>query len=196
MLHSFNLFPRPLETDIAFGICVILSRRHFRVRETLDFSARVQGVGVKPDELAALKAAEAKQGSGDDPDIDTYKQVGSKRREYPIVESGRCFLCGPCLCSSCTILHTAVGGLCPGQATSHAPPLEGKQTHLVDQKPADGCDAGAALWNNGRVRAAHAGDAIRGGHLCGRAHAARHLWRSEEAADYRRDARRVRTFAD
>ena len=31
---------------------------HRRVRETLDFSARVQGVGLKPEELRILRAKE------------------------------------------------------------------------------------------------------------------------------------------
>ena len=45
------------------------------MRETLDFSARVQGVGLKPEELHILQAKEKELGITPDPEIETFLTV-------------------------------------------------------------------------------------------------------------------------
>lgn len=50
---------------------------HGQVRETLDFSARCQGVGHKSEELRMLMEREAEQGIDPDPEMDAFMKVGA-----------------------------------------------------------------------------------------------------------------------
>ena len=47
------------------------------VRETMDFSARVNGVGHKAQELRTLMEREAEQGIDPDPEMDAFMKVRS-----------------------------------------------------------------------------------------------------------------------
>ncbi len=51
--------------------------RH-RVRETLDFGARVQGVGVKPAELEGLLAKSSSSRAPADAEVDAFLKVGAE----------------------------------------------------------------------------------------------------------------------
>jgi hypothetical protein len=58
------------------GLCLLS-----RVRETLDFGARVQGVGIKPIELEGLLAKSSGSSAPSDAEIDAFLKVSHQHRQ-------------------------------------------------------------------------------------------------------------------
>ncbi len=66
------------------------------MRETLDFSARCQGIGQKQSELRTLMEREAAAGIDPDPEIDAFMKASSKLVHARLHSDG-CTAAGSCM---------------------------------------------------------------------------------------------------